>query len=186
VADATEFSVRNGVRLTEIEGAPTANFKRAQAIKDAADRLLAPEVVRRDFLAHESLVNSLYTAVKPDPVAIEFAGRCACLRAIAAEVRNTSDPPDISHVMQGIQALLDESIGSQPFRIEVAEPNSPHYKGIDLSKIDFEVLRKRFDKKRPKNTDLERLKAAVRAQLERMVRLNRTRADYLEKFQALI
>jgi type I restriction enzyme, R subunit len=30
------------------------------------------------------------------------------------------------------------------------------------------------------------LKAAVRAQLERMVRLNRTRADYLEKFQELI
>jgi type I restriction enzyme R subunit len=34
--------------------------------------------------------------------------------------------------------------------------------------------------------DLERLKAAVKAQLERMVRLNRTRADYLEKFEALI
>jgi type I restriction enzyme R subunit len=33
---------------------------------------------------------------------------------------------------------------------------------------------------------LERLKAAVRVQLERMVRLNRTRADYLEKLQALI
>ena len=57
---------------------------------------------------------------------------------------------------------------------------------FDLSKIDFEALRKKFDKKKPTNTDLERLKAAVRAQLERMVRLNRTRADYLEKFQELI
>ena len=28
--------------------------------------------------------------------------------------------------------------------------------------------------------------SAVKAQLERMVRLNRTRADYLEKFEALI
>lgn len=186
VADATEFCTRNSVRLAEIEDTPTTNFKRAQAVKDASDRLLAPDVVRRDFLAHESLVNSLYRAVKPDAVAIEFAGRCACLRAIAEEVRNTSEPPDISHVMRGIQELLDESIGSQPFRIDAAEPKSPQYKGIDLSKIDFEALRKRFDKKRPSNTDLERLKAAVRAQLERMVQLNRTRADYLEKFQALI
>ena len=32
----------------------------------------------------------------------------------------------------------------------------------------------------------DRRYSAVRAQLERMVRLNRTRADYLEKFQALI
>ena len=57
---------------------------------------------------------------------------------------------------------------------------------FDLSKIDFEALRQKFDKKKPSNTDLERLKAAVKAQLERMVLLNRTRADYLEKFQELI
>lgn len=186
IADATEFCARNGVRLGEIEDAPTANFQRAQAITDAAERLLAPEDVRRDFLAHESLIRSLNAAVKPDPVAVEFAACCACLHAIAAEIRATTEPPDISHVMRGIQQLLDESIGSQPFRIDAAEPTSPEYKGIDLSKIDFEALRKRFDKKRPKNSDLERLKAAVRAQLERMVKLNRTRADYLEKFQALI
>jgi len=59
-------------------------------------------------------------------------------------------------------------------------------RAIDLSRIDFEALARRFEKKRPTNSDLERLKAAVRAQLERMVRLNRTRADYLEKFEALI
>jgi len=47
-------------------------------------------------------------------------------------------------------------------------------------------LAKRFEKKKPTSSDLERLKAAVKAQLERMVRLNRTRADYLEKFEALI
>lgn len=85
--------------------------------------------------------------------------------------------------MQGIQELLDGSIATEPFKIEA---RAGAYPTIDLSKIDFEALAKRFEKKRPKNADLERLKAAVRAQLERMVRLNRTRADYLEKFQALI
>ena len=64
--------------------------------------------------------------------------------------------------------------------------SSRTYPTIDLSKIDFEALAKRFEKKHPKSADLERLKAAARAQLERLVRLNRTRADYLEKFQALI
>ena len=84
--------------------------------------------------------------------------------------------------MQGIQELLDRSIGAEPF--EIKEQRS--YGAIDLSKIDFEALAKRFEKKGPTNSDLERLKAAVRVQLESMVRLNRTRADYLEKFQALI
>ncbi|MDP1634370.1 MAG: DUF3387 domain-containing protein, partial [Gallionellaceae bacterium] len=92
-------------------------------------------------------------------------------------------PPDISHIMQGIQDLLDESIAAEPFKIR--QPTKG-YGQIDLSKINFEALRKRFENKKPTNTDIERLKAAVRAQLERMVRLNPTRADYLQKFQELI
>jgi hypothetical protein len=64
--------------------------------------------------------------------------------------------------------------------------NSPRVEPLDLSKIDFEKLAKRFEKQKPTSSDLERLKAAVKAQLERMVLLNRTRADYLDKFEALI
>jgi type I restriction enzyme R subunit len=102
---------------------------------------------------------------------------------LADYIRNRSDPPDISHVMRGIQELLDRSIGAEPFKIK---DKPADYQGIDLSTIDFEALAKRFEKKKPTSSDLERLKAAVKAQLERMVRLNRTRADYLEKFEALI
>jgi len=57
---------------------------------------------------------------------------------------------------------------------------------IDLSKIDFEALRSRFKGSRHRNTDLEILKAAIRAQLEKLIRLNRTRADFQAKFEELI
>lgn len=33
---------------------------------------------------------------------------------------------------------------------------------------------------------LEVLKAAIRAQLDKLIRINRTRADYLDKFEELI
>jgi len=171
------------VDLAGIEGASAEKFERAQAVEDSANRLLAPEAVKRDFLARVRLVDALYSAVKPDPSAVEFATRCGTIRALADYIRNRSDPPDISHVMQGIQELLDRSIGAEPFKIK---DKGGGYQGIDLSKIDFEKLAKRFEKKKPTSSDLERLKAAVRAQLEHMVRLNRTRADYLEKFQDLI
>jgi len=151
------------------------------AIQDAADKLMAPENIRRDFLSKAGLVGALYRAVKPDPAAIELAPRCGCILAIAERIRTTTDPPDISHVMQGIEELLDQSIAAVPFTI--GERGSGWF---DLSKIDFEALRRKFDKDKPRNTDLEHLKAAVRAQLERLVRLNNTRADYLEKFQELI
>jgi type I restriction enzyme R subunit len=183
VNDASVYCLEHGVALAEIENLTTANFAQAGAIQAAADRLMAPETIKRDFLALEALVSSLYRAVKPDPVAVEFAQRCGCLAAIVACIRNVSEPPDISHIMQGIQSLLDESIAAEPFKIRQTESG---YAQIDLSKINFEALRKRFESKKPSNSDVERLKAAVRAQLERMVRLNPTRADYLQKFQELI
>src|SRR5450759_3595940 len=183
IAEATAYCQAHGADLARIENTSAENFERAQAVEDAANRLLAPETVKRDFLARARLVDALFRAVKPDPVAVEFSARCACLKALADYIRNRTEPPDISHVMQGIQELLDQSIGAEPFKIKEREGASPT---IDLSKIDFAALAKRFEKKTPTSSDLERLKAAVKAQLERMVRLNRTRADYLEKFEALI
>jgi type I restriction enzyme R subunit len=183
VADATAYCKARGVDLASIEGASAEKFERAQAVEDGANRLLAPEAVKRDFLSRARLVDALYGAVKPDPVAVEFATRCGSIRALADYIRNRSDPPDISHILQGIQELLDKSIGAEPFKIK---SGSRTYGAIDLSKIDFEALAKRFEKQKPTSSDLERLKAAVRAQLERMVRFNPTRADYLQKFQELI
>ncbi len=183
VADATGYCKTHGVDLEIIEGTSAEKFERAQAVENGANCLLAPESVKRDFLARARLVDALYGAVKPDPVAVELARRCGSIRALADFIRNCSEPPDIAHVMRGIQQLLDESIGAEPFRIrDTAGGNS----GIDLSKIDFKALAKRFENKKPTSSDLERLKAAVKVQLEQMVRLNRTRADYLEKFAALI
>ena len=54
---------------------------------------------------------------------------------------------------------------------------------MDLSKIDFGLLAKRFKVSGHKNTDLEVLKTAIRAQLEKLIRLNKTRADFLHKFE---
>ena len=57
---------------------------------------------------------------------------------------------------------------------------------IDLSKINFEALAERFKESKHKNTDLEALKVAIAAKLEKLVRLNRTRTDFADKFEALI
>jgi type I restriction enzyme R subunit len=185
VEGATAFCAAHGVDLSAIEATPTAHFKQAGAIGKAADTLMAPEAVQKDFLAHAGLVDALYRAVKPDPAAIAFSVRCGCLTAIAQQIKSVAEPADISQVMAGIEALLDDSIAAEPFRI--GEPDG-QFGIIDLSKINFQALRQRFDKtkEKPTATDVERLKAAVKMVLERMVRQNPTRADYLEKFQKLI
>ncbi len=105
----------------------------------------------------------------------------ACLTTLAEAIRAklNPNPPDISKVMGQINGLLDDSITGHAIR-EAGPP------ALDLSKINFEALAQRFKESKHKNTDLEVLKAAIRAQLEKMIQLNRTRADFAEKFEALI
>jgi type I restriction enzyme, R subunit len=56
---------------------------------------------------------------------------------------------------------------------------------IDLSQIDFEVLKEKFLKGR-KHRQMERLQAILKDKLCLMIELNRTRMNYLEKFQQMI
>ena len=181
IAAATLFCTDKGVVLAAIEQLPPGAMKRLARIDDAVDALISPDPLRRDFLGHERLVSTLYNAVKPDPAAVEFTSVAACLAAIAGAIRAklNPNPADISAVMGDITKLLDTSITG------VAMPSKPA-PIMDLSKIDFEALRKRFKESKHKNTDLEVLKAAIRAQIERLVRLNKTRADFQEKFEELI
>jgi type I restriction enzyme R subunit len=66
----------------------------------------------------------------------------------------------------------------------VAVPHEP--RTIDLSRIDFKALAARFKDSKTKNLDVERLKAAIRAQLDRLITANETRVDLLQKFESLI
>lgn len=181
IENATAFCSGHGVHLAEIESRPVGSLERLQRVDDAVNALVSPDPVRRDFLGHERYVGTLYGAVKPDPAVLEFAVRVSGLAAIAQAIRAklNPDPADISGVMGAIASLLDESIVGTTIR-DAGPP------AIDLSKINFEALAERFKKSKHPNTDLEVLKAAIQAQLEKLIRLNRTRTDFAEKFAELI
>ncbi len=181
IDNATTFCATRQVILPAIEQLATGSMERLQRIDDAVNALISPDPLRREFLAHERLVATLYSAVKPDPPALEFAGRVACIAAIADAIRTklNPNPADITEVLGDIAKLLDASITG----VEMPAKPAPV---MDLSKINFEALRNRFKASKHKNTDLEILKAAIRAQLEKLVRLNKTRADFAGKFEELI
>ena len=181
VEAATTFCSTQGVNLSSLEQLPVAGFERVGKIDDAVNALISPDLLRREFLDHERIVNTLYKAVKPDIAAIGFTARVALLGELVLRIRQrlNPNPADITKVMGDIGKLLDASITG------VDMPTKPA-PVIDLSKIDFGALAAKFKESKHKNTDLEVLKAAIRAQLENLIRLNKTRADFADKFAELI
>ncbi len=185
MTESETFCRAHGVSLDEIERIVAGSLDRLTKIVEAVEYLISPDPLRKDFLAQERWVRTLYQAVKPDPSVLEFASRVACLATIADTIRERTGegPADISAVTADLNKILDASVAADGFHI----PEGQSIHGvIDLTKIDFEALAKRFGKSKTKNIDLEQLKAAIRAQLDKLVRLNRTRADYLTKFEELI
>ena len=181
IAAATAFCLTKGVDLAAMEALPQGDMQRLTAVENAIDALIAPDAVRRDFFAHEKFVGTLYRAVKPDPAAIAFFVPVAGIATLAGAIRAklSPNPPDIATILNQIGELLDNSIAG----LQIRDGGPP---AIDLSKINFEALAKRFKQSTHKNTDLEALKAAIAVKLEKLLRLNRTRADFAEKFEALI
>jgi type I restriction enzyme R subunit len=178
--DAIQFCAEHQVDIASIH-ALTNGMQRIRAIEDAVEALIAPEVVLKRFQEQQRLVQLLHAAIKPDPAALEFAPSVGALSTISAEIRLklNPNPPDITAVMGQIGQVLDQSITG----IAIRDQGPP---SIDLSKIDFQALADKFKQKRNKKTELEELKALIAAHLARMVQLNPTRADFREKFEALI
>ena len=181
IDSVTKFCSDHGVDLATMEALPIGGIERLSAVENAIDALIGPDVVRRDFLSLEKLVDTLYRAVKPDLAAIEFSHRVLGLSTLAGAIRAKlrPDAPDIADILKQIDELLDESITGVHIR-----KDGPA--AINLSKINFEALANRFKKSEHKNTELAVLKAAIAVRLEKLISLNRTRTDFREKFESLI
>ncbi len=185
--EAAEFCQKQGVSLTAIHEA--TGMEKLHLLSEAVNALISPDELRKQFLAHEKLVRALYQAVKPDKVAIEFAPMCSLLATLADTIKaqtGEGETPDITPIMGKLNDLLDESIGAEGFTIAEGQAGARHGV-IDLSKINFEALAKKFKESKQKNLDIEKLKAAIRATLDKIVHMHRAlRTDYQQKFEELI
>jgi type I restriction enzyme R subunit len=173
----------SGVSLEAVQAAD--GFDRVGLLDDAVEALVTSEGIKRRYLDLANAVQRLYKAVLPDPSAREFAVEVTPIQIIARKIRALTPPADISQVMQQVEGLLDQSIAAEGYIIQEAPPAFGDGRSIDLIRIDFEALAEKFASGR-RRTFNEELKGTVAQKLMAMVRLNRTRMDYLERFQTMI
>jgi type I restriction enzyme R subunit len=103
-------------------------------------------------------------------------------RVIADKIRSEIPPVDIAEVMAEIEALLNQSIAADAYEMPPVADQSRY---VDLSQIDFESLREKFEGSR-KPIEVQKLRAKLTFKLARMIQVNRTRIDFLEEFQKMI
>jgi type I restriction enzyme, R subunit len=178
--EAAAFAQVRGVQLEAI--ARAQGFVRIGLIDDAVEAFLGSEADKKHFLQLASRVSRLFKAILPDAAANELAPLSVLVSYLAAKIHAETDPPDISAVMSDVEALLNDSIATEGYRIGPASNPEPL---VNLSEIDFEALQAKFAHGH-KRTEAEKLKRLIAGKLAAMVAVNASRMDLAEKFQKLI
>jgi type I restriction enzyme R subunit len=179
---AAGFCVDKGIDLPKIQAAQ--GFERIKLLDDAVEAILVNDESKKSYLPLADDVDRIFKAILPDLKANEFASTRAALAVIAQKIRSLLPPANISGVMKAVEDLVDRSIAAQGYVIRDPAERFGDEGLVDLSKIDFEALKAKFTRGR-KRMEIEKLKASIQTKLLQMVAQNKSRLDYLEKFQRL-
>ncbi|MXV78744.1 type I restriction endonuclease subunit R [Candidatus Poribacteria bacterium] len=182
IAEISAFCNSIGVDLAQIDAADSR--QRIQLIPAAVNQLLVNDETKRNFLEKARNVYKLFKAILPDTEANAFSAICSLINIIARKIKNLREPVDISEVEDAVEELLDRSIAPEGYIINAGQ-NTYDSELIDLSQIDFEQLRNRLSTEH-KRTEAEKLRGALNRKLIDLIRLNKTRMDFREKFEQMI
>ena len=190
IAAATSHCIGMGADLAAIRAAPD-EFRRIARLDDAVEALIANDAAKLRYLSLAGDVARLYGAILPDPAANQYNAQRALFAVLADKIRALAPVLDISGVLGEVNDLLDQSIKPDGYIIRAATASvreagagQPDHV-LDLSKLDLDTLRRQFSQGR-KHIEAEKFRGTLNAKLARMVRLNRSRMDYLRQFQAMI
>ena len=185
INETRTFCEERGIDIQAILAATPKGFQRISLVQDAVDVLVVNDEIKKKYLSLANSVAKLYKAILPDLAATAFSGIVALFVVIARDILSLTPDSDISEIMGGVEQLLDISVATKDYIIR--EPGVAYETQtlIDLNQIDFDALQAQFQTKH-KHIEFEKLRAVVELNLKKMIRLNKSRTDYYERFQRLI
>ena len=87
---------------------------------------------------------------------------------------------DISDIIRKLHQVVDEAIKTKPERM--AEEQAPY----DMSRIDFDKLKKEFERNPAKRTTVQTLKQAIESRLRRLLQQNPLRTDFQQHYETIV
>ena len=117
LAEADTFCAGLGINLGALEDATGNSFEFIKLAEDAVEEILRDDDTKNTFMAHAQVVDRLFKAILPDRDAAEFAGRRKIMVFLADTIKSKTPPADVAHVLDQIEALLDESVAATPYVI---------------------------------------------------------------------
>jgi type I restriction enzyme R subunit len=162
-------------------------FRNIELFDQYANKILEKDEWKKEFFVYENTITSLYEACKPEILGDTARPLVFVFQYLRGVIDGIINRQDVEEAKKRISALLDQSIVTDNKQKEYKEYKiSKKGRTWNLSKINFEKLKKEFKEKKYKNIEIADLRAFIEDKLEKMIKQNTTRKDFAQRLQEII
>jgi type I restriction enzyme R subunit len=176
---ATVFLKTHGFRLSDLTEA--SGFKKTMLLQDAANAMSESLEVKKTFQTYTSELSRLVKYVNRNELTKETLGQKDALLEIDKELRNKRRHADNTDLMVEINQIVNEFV-----TVEIQSDGIIESKQFDISQINFDLLRREFQRVKRKHLILKDLDDLVQDRLDKMMFENPNRTDFYTRYQNII
>lgn len=179
IAAAAEFLNSKGFDLDDLVYAK--NFTKLSLLQTAANAVSESRETKKQFMTYGNELNHMMKYLDRDDISKADRERKDAVIAIFDEMKKKRKHIDNADLMVQINGILGDYIV-----IERTPDDHEFDKRFDISKIDFDLLRREFAKIKKKNLAFMDLDDLIQVRLDAMLKENPRRVDYYVRYQQII
>lgn len=179
IAAADNFLCGKGFILNNLISA--RDFTKLALLQEAANTVCDSKESKKQFMTYGNELNRMMKYLDRHDISDGDRQKKDAIIAIYDDLKKKKKHVDTVDLMVEINGIISEYI-----LIEQTPENRSIEKRFDISKIDFDLLRREFAKVKKKNLMFMELDELIQTRLDEMLKANPKRIDYYERYQKII
>lgn len=176
----SEFAFREVVAAIQGASGLQRTAILGRALVAALEAVNRNDLTRKTFeLQARAVFSRFHAAIRITPDIYQYRDARDVVDLIYKRLQHDRDQADISGVMDALRSIVDEFI----VPLSGGRVATPLY---DISAIDFERLRREFQARKRKNTDVQDLKAHLARKLLALLNRNPSRIDFQARYEEIV
>ena len=181
------FFKQKDIYIEDFSDAQTNAFNRLSSLNEATNAVCDTVADKQTFTACASELHKLIKYIERDDISVDTRRVYETIAAIHRMLKPKRRDVDTTDLMVTINAIISEHIGMKESLGQTEDAiGSEYITRIDISAINFNILRKEFTRVKYKNLLFRDLGEFIECSLDRLVAANPNRRDYFERYRQII
>lgn len=177
IALVKEYLTAKAVNLADIPGSD--GFERIAAIEKIKNAVNDNDETRKRFEIMAREVFNKFKACLTLKGVNDYRGDVRAINIVYKSLQEDRDAADISGILRELHAVIEPAI-------TVKGDATKDGRLYDISAIDFDRLRREFEKSPRKQTEVHNLKDAIEKRLVQLLAQNPLRTNYQERYEKIV